>query len=214
MRPRPARGARVTELGLFPLPLVLLPTEQVPLHIFEDRYQELIGECLEDETEFGLLFADDDGVREVGTTAVVVEVLTRFEDGRMNIVAEGRDRFKLLELTSGRSFHTGDVVPLEDSGDAASPDSVERALALFGKLRELTDSEVEIPDAATTQLSYVLASRVELVAEVKLELLEQVSERVRLNRVCELLELAAVSVERQRRAAERAATNGKVDLER
>ena len=202
----------MSELGLFPLPLVLLPSEQVPLHIFEDRYQELIAECLEDESEFGLVFADDDGIREVGTTAVVIEVLTRFEDGRMNIVVEGRDRFKLLELTSGRSFHTGEVTPLVDSGEPATAASVERALALFERLRELTHSEVEVPEAGTARLSYVLASRVELAAEVKLELLEQVSERVRLNRMCELLELAALSVERQRRAAERAATNGKVDL--
>ncbi|MEX0850733.1 MAG: LON peptidase substrate-binding domain-containing protein [Gaiellaceae bacterium] len=202
----------MSELGLFPLPLVLLPTEQVPLHIFEERYQELIGECLEDESEFGIVFADDDGIREVGTTAGIVEVLTRFEDGRMNIVVEGRDRFRLLELTSGRSFHTGDVTPLVDAGDPASGDSVERALGLFARLRELTESEVPVPEAETAQLSYVLAGRVELASEVKLELLEQVSERVRLDRVCELLALAAVSVERRRRAAERAATNGKVDL--
>ncbi|MGH3134282.1 MAG: LON peptidase substrate-binding domain-containing protein [Gaiellaceae bacterium] len=204
--------AIVTEIGLFPLPLVLLPSEQVPLHIFEERYQELIGDCLEDESEFGFVFADDDGIREIGTRAGVVEVLTRFEDGRMNIVVEGRERFRLVELTSGRSFHTGEVEPLLDESMSAEAGAVERALGLFGRLRELTGSQVEVPGAETEQLSYVLAGRVELAPEVKLELLAEVSEQVRMERVCELLEDAAVSVERQRRAAQRAATNGRVDL--
>ena len=203
----------MSELGLFPLPLVLLPTEQVPLHIFEERYQELIAECLDAESEFGLVYADDDGIRDVGTRASVVEVLTRFDDGRLNIVVEGGERFRLAELTSGRSFQTGEVAPVVDADDPAEGVSVERARELFGRLRELTGSEVEVPEATDPQLSFALAARVELAAEVKLELLVEVSERVRLERVCELLEGAAVTVERRRHAAERAATNGKVDLE-
>ena len=74
------------EIGLFPLGIVLLPTEQIPLHIFEPRYRELIAECLEEEREFGLILADDDGLREVGTRALVTEVLERFDDGRLNVV--------------------------------------------------------------------------------------------------------------------------------
>ncbi len=203
----------MTELGLFPLPLVLLPTEQVPLHIFEERYQELIAECLDDETEFGLVFADDDGVREIGTRASVVEVIDRFEDGRLNIVVEGGERFRVAELTSGRSYQTGEVTPVVDSDDPAEAPSVERARELFSRLRELTGSDIETPAPETPQLSFALASRVELMPDVKLELLAEVSERVRLERVCELLEGAAITVERRRRAAERAATNGRVDLD-
>jgi Lon protease-like protein len=203
----------VTELGLFPLSLVLLPTEQVPLHIFEDRYQELIDECLEQETEFGLLYADDDGIREIGTRAAVIEVIARFEDGRMNIVVEGRERFRLAELTSGRSFQTGVVSPLEDAEEPVEAGSIARARKLFSDLRELTDSDVEIPEADLPLLSFALAARVELAADVKLELLAEVSERARLERVCELLEGAAVTVGRRKRAAERAATNGRVQFE-
>jgi Lon protease-like protein len=203
----------VNELGLFPLPLVLLPTEQLPLHIFEDRYKELIGECLAENREFGLVFADDDGVREIGTRAGVVEVLPpQFPDGRMNILVEGRERFRLLELTEGRSFHTGDIVPVDDADDPAPVEVVERAQALFGRLRELTGSRIEVPSPDVPQLSFALAARVELANEAKLTLLTELSERVRLELVCELFEEAAISVERQRRAAERAATNGKVDF--
>ncbi|CAN5680418.1 MAG: LON peptidase substrate-binding domain-containing protein [Actinobacteria bacterium] len=202
----------MNEVGLFPLSLVLLPTEQVPLHIFEERYKDLIGECLADDAEFGLVYADESGIREIGTRAAVLQVLTEFEDGRMNILIEGRDRFKLLELTSGRSFQTGDIVPIEDIDDSADASTVQRARLLFDRLRELTSSEIEAPDGSTPQLSYALAARVELTAEAKLELLTETSERVRLERVCTLLEEAAVAVERQRGAAERAATNGKVEL--
>lgn len=203
----------MTELGLFPLSLVLLPTERVPLHIFEDRYRELIGECLANDAEFGLVYADDDGVRDIGTRARVAEVLARFTDGRMDILVEGGDRFRLHKLTTGRSFHTGSVSPVVDEEDPAGSESVERALGLFDRLRELTGSDVDVPDSDTPQLSFVLAGRVELAPEVKLELLEEISERTRLARVCELLEGAAKTVEHQQRAAERAVTNGRVHLE-
>lgn len=202
----------MSELGLFPLPIVLLPSEQLPLHIFEDRYQELISECIDEDHEFGLVYADDDGIREVGTRAVVTEILTRFEDGRMNILVEGRERFRLLELTTGRTFQTGEVVTFLDDDDPADSRSIDRALALFGRLRELTGADVEVPPADADQLSYALAARVELAVDVKQALLQDVSERSRLDRVSELLVGAAATVERQRRAAERAASNGKVDL--
>jgi Lon protease-like protein len=204
--------ATVSEIGLFPLPIVLLPTEQVPLHVFEERYKELIGECLADDREFGFVYADDDGLREVGTRAGVMEVLASFDDGRMNVVVEGRERFKLLGLTSGRSFQTGDIEPVVDDDDSPRGESVDRALELFDRLREITGSEVEAPSPQPAQLSYALAARVELIPEIKQELLQETSERVRLERVCELLDDATVSVERQRRAAERAASNGKVEL--
>jgi Lon protease-like protein len=200
----------VTEIGLFPLSLVLLPSERIPLHIFEERYQELIGECLAGDDEFGLVYADDDGIREIGTRAGVVEVLERFDDGRMNVLIEGRERFRLVELTSGRSFHTGEVTPVDDGDERPDETVVERALALFTRLRELTGSDVEVPAPRTEQLSFALASRVELEPEIKLGLLAELSERARLDRVCELLEAASVAVERQRFAAERAATNGRV----
>jgi Lon protease-like protein len=202
----------VSELGLFPLPLVLLPTERVPLHIFEERYRELIGECLDSGDDFGIVYADDDGVRDIGTRARVTEVLARMADGRMDILVEGGDRFRLLELTTGRSFNTGDVSPVEDEEDPAGPESIERALDLFDRLRELTGSDVDVPDAHTAQLSFVLAGRVELPSDDKLVLLRDVSERSRMDRVCDLLEDAMSTARHVRGAAERAATNGRVQL--
>jgi len=197
----------MTEIGLFPLGIVLLPTEQVPLHIFEPRYQELVSECLEDERPFGLVFADDDGLREIGTAAMIVEV-DRFEDGRLNIVVEGGERFRLVELTGGRSFQTGEIEPLDEEDDPADPGDRERILALFARLVELTGAEVELPAEGDAPLSFLVASRFELAPELKQELLQETSERTRLRRLREILEGAAAAVERQREIAVRAQRNG------
>lgn len=201
----------MSELGLFPLGIVLLPSEQIPLHIFEDRYQELIGECLAEETEFGLVYADDDGLREIGTRAAVTEVLDRFDDGRMNVVIEGRERFRLLELTEGRSFHTGRVEAVEDEPDAADPQDAEHALELFHRLVELTGAEVEEPRLDAGQLSFELAGRFEFAPELKQRLLQLTSERRRMKLLAELLAGAATAVEREQEIGKRAASNGKVD---
>jgi Lon protease-like protein len=198
------------EIGLFPLGIVLLPTEQVPLHIFEERYKELIGECLDEEREFGLVFADDDGLREVGTRAAVTEVLEQFEDGRLNVVVEGRERFRLVELTSGRAFQTGEVEPVADDPEPAETGDVERALEMFRKLVELTGSDVEEPDPGTPQLSFALAARFDFASPLKQELLQETSERIRMESLCRLLEAAAEAVERQQEIAARAQTNGRV----
>jgi len=197
------------EIGLFPLGLVLLPTEHVPLHIFEPRYRELIAECLEAGQPFGLVYADDDGLRRIGTLATVVEVTDRFEDGRLNIVVEGGDRFRLVDLTDGRSFHTGTVETIEDDHDPPPQADVERALVVFRRLVELTGAEVEVPTDVTAQPSFEIGSRFELAPELKLELLEEASERRRLVRLCEILETIAAAVERQREVAALAQTNGR-----
>jgi ATP-dependent Lon protease len=201
----------VDQIGLFPLQLVLLPTEQVPLHIFEPRYRELIGECIEEDRPFGLVYADDEGVRDIGTLAAVVEVVERFPDGRLNVVVEGGERFRLLRLTEGRSFHTGDVEPVLDADDQPSDELVERALALFERLLGLTGAELEVPPAnGALPLSYAIAGRFELSPELKLDLLRDTSETERLTRVCEILEGAATELEHRREVSERAQHNGHV----
>jgi Lon protease-like protein len=203
----------VDEIGLFPLGIVLLPTEQVPLHIFEPRYRDLITQCLDDGREFGLVFADEDGLRAVGTRAAVTEVLERFDDGRLNIVVEGGERFRLVEVNEGESFHTGEIEPVVDQPDPADDEKKEQALALFRRLVELTGADVEEPEAevAGVPLSFALAARFEFAPPIKQELLQSTSERMRLERLCELLENAVELVARQEEISGRARTNGKVD---
>jgi Lon protease-like protein len=199
----------MSEIGLFPLGIVLLPTEHVPLHIFEPRYRELIGECLDEDKEFGLVYSDDDEIGEIGTRAAVVSVLERLPDGRLNIVVEGRERFRIEELTDGRTFRTARVAPIADDGSAGRPEKVEQALALYARLLALAGAEADTPAADDPQLSFALAGHFELSADLKLELLAMTSEAARLDRVCEILEGAARAIERQQEIAALAQTNGK-----
>src|SRR3954452_798695 len=131
------------ELGLFPLGIVLLPTETVPLHIFEPRYRELIGECIEEDREFGLVYADEGGVRELGTRARVAAILERFDDGRLNIVVEGGSRFLVERLTEGRPFMTAEVSDVDDDDDAVDDEARVDATGAFRALAALAGAEGE-----------------------------------------------------------------------
>jgi len=202
----------VQEIGIFPLGMVLLPGERGPLHIFEPRYRELISECVEEEREFGLVFADDDGMRQVGTRAAVIEVLERFDDGRFNVLVEGRDRFELQTLTSGRSFDTGEVeVLVDDDEEDPSAEQLDRTVGLLRRVAEL--AEAELPDdlvAGGGTPSWLLAARVTLEPRLKQRLLELRSEPARLDQLAGLLEAAAQALEQRQEAAQLAQTNGRL----
>jgi Lon protease-like protein len=199
------------EIGLFPLAVVLLPTEQAPLHIFEPRYVELIGECIDDETEFGMILADEEGeMREIGTRAAVIEVLGRLPDGSLNIAVEGGERFRLGELTEGRSFQTGEVEPFEDEDDDRDDETAEKAFELYRRLAALVPAPPDDPNPDAVLLSFEIGARVDFGAEPKQQLLELRSEAERLTLVCELLESAAEALETERDLRARAAQNGKV----
>lgn len=200
------------EIGLFPLGMVLLPTERVPLHIFEDQYKELIDECIELEQEFGLVLQDDDGIREIGTRAAIVTVLERFDDGRLNVVVEGRDRFRVVALTSGRAFRTADVEPLDDLEPDADEGAVDTAVENLRRVAELAGTDPENLDPVTDAPSFELAARVELEPKLKQGLLESRSEGERLRRVARLLEGAAQALEARAERARIASMNGHVKL--
>ena len=203
------------EIGLFPLELVLLPTERVPLHIFEDRYRELIGESLTSGNEFGIVLEDADGLRDVGTSAGVVELVHTFDDGRMNILVEGRSRFRVRELTEGHSYRTAEVEEFDDHvHEVPTEAETERTLQAFRRLAEVADAEeVDVPAVGEAPLSFRLAARVDFGTMLKQELLELRSERARLDRLVDLLGHAAAALAREREVRERASGNGKVTRE-
>jgi Lon protease-like protein len=186
----------------------LLPTERVPLHIFEPRYRELVGECLEDDGEFGLIYADEEGIREIGTLARVAEVLERFDDGRINIVVEGGARFVVERLTRGRSFMTAVVEVLEDDLGKVDDEAVGRAIGAFRALAALAGAEPEPPDETSPQLSFELTAQVELAAAAKQELLESRSEQERIALAADLLDLARQGLIAARALGERSKRNG------
>jgi Lon protease-like protein len=199
------------EIGLFPLPLVLLPGEQAPLHIFEERYRELITECLDTGEDFGLVLEDDEGMREVGTRAAVVEVLEQFDDGRMNIVVEGRERFRLHAVSDDRPFATAEVEEVEDDPD--EPTEAERVAALeaYDRVVKAAEAELDELDPSGESLAFQIAARIDLGAEVKQGLLESRSERDRVVRLADLLDRAAQAVAREREIQGRASGNGRVE---
>ena len=196
------------EIGLFPLGIVLLPTERVPLHVFEPRYMELIGECLETDGEFGLLYADEDGVREVGTLARISEVLERFDDGRLNVLVVGSRRFRVERLTRGRSFLTADIEALDDGAGDVDTETSSRAVGAFRALAALAGVEADDPDPSSPQLSFELAAQVELVPDAKQQLLESISEQERLELVAVLLDAVRQTLIATRELGERAKRNG------
>jgi Lon protease-like protein len=200
------------EIGLFPLGIVLLPGERVPLHIFEDRYKELIGECLDRDVPFGLVLAEEEGFRMIGTKAAVVEVLERFPDGRLNIVVDGGDRFSIARLTEGRSFQTAQIEPVHDEpGQESTPQQAQTCLESFLELASIAGTEPPELDPGDPNLSFHLAGLVEFAVSDKQELVELRSERARLERLLDLLDDAAETLRYRRLAEERAGGNGQVE---
>jgi ATP-dependent Lon protease len=201
----------VAQLGLFPLPLVLLPTERVPLHIFEPRYKELIGECIERNEEFGIVLLKADGdIHHVGTRAGIVEVLQVLPDGRINLIVEGRERFRLVEVDHDRAFATGTVEELTDESEPREASDVEHALEVFRRLQETVGSTADLPSPDSPLLDFELAARIDFANERKQELLELTSPRRRMARLAELLEHAGEALALEREIRRRASTNGKV----
>jgi Lon protease-like protein len=170
-------------LGLFPLGLVLLPGEVVPLHIFEERYKRLIGERLE-EGEFGIVLADEDSVRECGTAARVAQLIEETDDGRMNILVEGVRRFRIVEVITPddpeAEYLSAEVEYYRDSEPEGSETLREAVLELFARMLVLMD--VEDPDEPEGEgpLSFRIAATVDFGAPLKQELLESLSEEQRL----------------------------------
>jgi Lon protease-like protein len=197
------------ELGIFALPTVLVPGELLPLHIFEERYKELIGDCLDRATPFLLLYTDEEGTREVGCAAEVVEVRERFEDGRLNIIVEGVEVLRVVEITRGRTFTT--AVAEEAEEDLDTGDEAETALSLFRRIAAAGGGD---PDEDLTQvptpLSYAIMARVDFPAAEKQRVLELRTERERLTDIAELLTRGLQALEQIEQIRERAKTNGKV----
>jgi Lon protease-like protein len=199
----------VERFPLFPLGLVLIPHELVPLHIFEERYKLMIGECLEQGTEFGIVWLSDDGLKEIGCSARVSKVLERFEDGRLNVLVEGTTPFRLVRRIDDLPYPAGDVEPLMD--DPEEPDDAE-AIASARKryadlVAEVTDERPE-PGALAKLDAYGMAATLDVALEAKQMLLELRSERARLEQLEGLFAEALGRIRHAERAAERARGNG------
>jgi Lon protease-like protein len=201
------------ELPIFELPLVLLPGEQLPLHIFEERYKRMIGHAVEQEEPFGIVLRDSEGARSVGCTAKVEQVLERFDDGRMNILVSGVAPFRVLDRFEAPDYPAGEVELVEAEVEGSDVNSAAAARDAFAELAERALGERPDEGELEQASSYEIASRVELPPETKQELLELRDEDKRMQLLASALGSVEEALEEAEETAERASTNGKVDFD-
>jgi Lon protease-like protein len=206
--------AYVRDFPLFPLGLVALPTELVPLHIFEERYKTMIGRCLEDESEFGIVWMAEDGLRPIGCACEIAEVLERLEDGRINLIARGTRPFRIEARQDELPYPAGTVEFLEDRSEEVDPGLAEDAHKAYADLvRQATDRTPDL-DEIKDMSAYQMAATVEFGLDAKQGLLDLRSEASRLRLVARLFRAAIKRLDFVERAQARARTNGKVRFER
>jgi Lon protease-like protein len=202
--------ALVRDFPLFPLGLVALPTELIPLHVFEERYKTMIGRCLEEESEFGIVWMADDGLRPVGCACEIAEVVEQMPDGRVNLIARGTRPFRIESRQEELPYPAGTVEFLDDREEEADAEAAEQAHEAYAELvRQATD---RTPDPAEigAMSAYQMAATVEFGLDAKQGLLDLRSETARMRLVTRLFRAALKRLDFVERAQARARSNGKV----
>jgi Lon protease-like protein len=198
------------EFPLFLLPTVAIPGELIPLHVFEERYKTMIGECIEAEREFGIVWLSDESLREVGCAARIERVLERMDDGRMNVLVRGTRPFRVLERQSHLAYPAGVVDFVQDRDEEVDPELQESAHKAYAELvQRATDRVLEEPELAE-MTAYAMAATVDFGLDAKQGLLDMRSENARLRLVTRLFRAAMKRLDLVERAHERARSNGKI----
>ena len=190
-------------LPIFPLDLVLLPGAPLPLHIFEPRYKEMISECLEQKKPFGIVRSSEEGVADIGCTAEIVSVTKKYDDGRMDILTRGVERFEVLEVNEERAFLRAEISLVEDDNDEpgrAAISLIEQAVRLHAEIVKIAGAEVSAPDETATNLSFLLAGSLPLDLDFKQNLLATLSETKRLEAVVGYLQAVLPGLRRAAKA--------------
>src|SRR5205807_5472631 len=178
------------EFPLFPLGIVALPGELIPLHIFEERYKTMMNECLDEEKEFGILWLSDDGLRENGCACAIERVLERTEDGRMNLLTRGTRPFRVVERQSHLAYPAGVIEFLEDREEPVDPELLQNAHEAYAELvQRATDKEPSSDELAELD-AYGMAATVDFGPDAKQGLLDLRSENARLRLVTRLFHAA------------------------
>jgi len=198
------------EFPLFPLGLVAVPGELIPLHIFEERFKTMMNECLRDEREFGIVWLSDDGLREIGCACEIDRVLEQLEDGRMNLLARGTRPFRVVERQGHLAYPAGVVEFVEDRSETVDPELVSAAHDAYADLvRRATDRDPDADELAEMS-AYAMAATVDFGLDAKQGLLDLRSENARLRLVTRLFRAALKRLDFVDRAQARARSNGKV----
>jgi Lon protease-like protein len=200
----------VEEFPLFPLALVALPSELVPLHIFEERYRAMMTHCLDTSSEFGIVWVADDGLRDTGCACEIDDVIERMDDGRINLVARGTRPFTVIERQAHLPYPAGIVELLDDREETVDAGVRATAQEVYGELvRRASDRDPSAAELAGMD-AYAMAGTVDFGLEAKQGLLELRSETARLRLITRLFRAATKRLDFVDRAQARARTNGKV----
>jgi Lon protease-like protein len=199
-----------TRIPLFPLDVVLFPGMPLPLHIFEHRYKAMIARCLNDQIEFGVLLAKEEGFAKVGCTAEIAQKLKDYPDGRMDIMTEGRSVFRLLELFEEKEYYEGlaeffpeDLAPRDPRQEARLMQLFQQVYVLLaGEAWSASDTDPDIP------LAYRMAARLPIENPQKQELLELRAENACRDYLLRWLTAFLPQLERRIRVRQRSAGNG------
>jgi Lon protease-like protein len=186
----------VALLPLFPLDVVLLPGAPLPLHIFEPRYKEMMGGCRANNAPFGVIRAVNEGIAEIGCTAQIVSVTKEYPDGRLDLIAEGKERFEVLELNRQRSFLQAEVLLVPDEPGTPTEEDRARAIHFHLEILSLAGAVQDLAAADQSTLSFYLAGSLPLDLDFKQKLLAMRTESQRIQTVVPNLRRAAKSREK------------------
>ncbi len=197
-------------LALFPLDVVLFPDAPLPLHIFEPRYKEMIRDLLDVREPFGVVRARENGIEQVGCTAEIVAVAKQYEDGRMDIVTEGRKRFEIMQVDMAKTYLRAEVLYIVDEPERPPEADVARLLEMQREMLELMGANPELPDADDKQLTLTIAAAMPFDLDMKQKLLASRSEPERMTALIEYYEKVLPGLRRAVKARRKAGGNGHV----
>ena len=184
------------KIPIFPLNVVMIPYGLMPLHIFEERYKKMINECLNEDKVFGMVYLEDKHLHKTGCTARVEKVIKRYDDGRMDILVSGQNRFKILDISEEEIYLQSNVLYMEDGLATDTPELTELArngihlLQKFERIMEISEGLDRLKNLDFTVVSYFLAGSHGLTLAEKQELLEIENAEERLVRGVDLLKSA------------------------
>ena len=196
-------------IPLFPLELVLFPGTPLPLHIFEPRYKEMITECLLQDQPFGMVRAKENALAAIGCSASILNVLKKYEDGRLDIATEGARRFEITQVNQERSFLQAEVTYFEDEPSLPAKSALDTVVQLHEQLFAVLGQPVDI-ERDTELLSFYLANELPVDLDFKQTLLEMKSEVERIETLTEYYRATIPKVEKTLLARQRASGNGHV----
>ena len=207
---RPLRSVAMDDdvIGVFPLELVMLPGEAVPLHLFEPRYRQLLADSVLEQQPFAICRSVGEAMERIGCAGTFETVVRRLADGRLHVIVRGAARIEVLApAQEGRLYDTAVVREVPDEDSDAPPELAQRVIERFRELGGGAEVPLEPP---AVPLSYRIGGVVDMPLDAKQELLESRSEEHRLETLLGLLDRASRGAAHARMAAQRASTNGHV----